>query len=114
MSVDTVACSEECGWASDFVHVLQSRPRSQLLRPSPEACAYALFRCETAGGLAQPAVQQASSLQCETRVIELFNGHRHSCRLHRYLTMISEATSCVDIHFGNYNSTAGLSCQGSH
>jgi hypothetical protein len=26
--------------------------------------------------------------------------------------MISEATSCVDIHFGNYNSTAGLSCPG--
>jgi hypothetical protein len=113
MSVDMVACSEECGWASDFVHVLQSRSRSQLLRPARKHVLTLCLGGETAGGLRNPRCSKQAPCNAKLSVNELFNGHRHSCRLHRYLTMISEAASCVDIHFGNYNSTAGLSCQGS-
>jgi hypothetical protein len=106
-------CSEECGRALGFVHVLQSQsPPSSRAQPRK----YVLTLClggETAGGLRNSRCSKQAPCNAKLSVNELFNGHRNSCRLHGYLTMISEATSCVDIHFGYYNSTAGLSYQGS-
>jgi len=44
MSVDMVAAAKSAGGLWTFFMSFKSWSRSQLLRPAPEACAYALFR----------------------------------------------------------------------